>query len=353
MKGTVDLTPGISLSHGSKPYIIAEIGANHNGDMELARKHIASAAKCGAHAAKFQSWTTKSLICRAEYEANTSYDDSPKKHFGSLEEMVERYYLRPDQHHELAGVCEEHGVDFVSTPFSEEEVDLLMELEVPFLKAASMDINNLPLLRYMARTGRPLVLSTGMATLGEIDRALETVAAAGADEVVLLHCISIYPPKNEDIHLRNIPMLHDAFGVPVGLSDHSIGTSVPLAAVALGACLIEKHFTLDKDLEGWDHEISADPAELVEICGQAEVVHAALGNSHRTVSQAELEKRLKFRRSIVAARTLPAGTKLKESDFAYKRPGTGFPPSDVPVLVGRTTARDLDYDHLFTADDFA
>lgn len=318
----------------SSPYIIAEIGANHNGDMKLARDMIKSAVECGADAVKFQSWSKTSLIAREEYDRNQSYDDSPKKHFGSLEAMVEKYYLRPEQHYELKAFCNELGVDFCSTPFSEEEVDLLQDCGVPFYKVASMDINNYQLLHYLSDMGKPIVLSTGMARLGEIDRAVELLTQKGVKDVALLHCISIYPPKDEDIHLNNITMLQQAFDLPIGFSDHSIGFSVPLASVALGACIIEKHFTTDKNLPGWDHEISADPTELGIICREAPKIVASLGNYRRTVSSAEEAKKAKFRRSVVTKRDLPEGHILSEDDLTSKRPGTGISPDQLHMLVG-------------------
>lgn len=335
----------------SKPYVIAEIGANHNGDMELARTMIKSAVDCGADAVKFQSWNSTSLIAKEEYDRNQSYDDSPKKHFGSLKEMVEKYYLRPEQHHELKAYCDELGVDFVSTPFSEEEVDLLQDCGVPFYKVASMDINNFQLLRYLAEKGKPVVLSTGMARLWEIDKAVDLLSGLGVQDIALLHCISIYPPKDEDIHLNNITMLQQAFGLPVGFSDHSIGFSIPLASVALGACIIEKHFTTDKDLPGWDHEISADPNELTIICRESRKIVASLGNFHRTVSPAEEAKKTKFRRSVVVKYDLAKGHILREEDLTSKRPGTGIPPDQLHMLVGQALQVDKEADTLMKWED--
>lgn len=329
-----------------EPYVIAEIGANHNGDMDLARQMIDSAISCGADAVKFQSWTPKSLIAREEYDRNQKYDDSAKKHFGSLKEMVDKYYLREDQHHELKAYCDSKGVDFCSTPFSTEEADMLESLNVPFYKIASMDVNNLELLKYVAAKGKPVFISTGMSTLGEIELAVKTMNSAGCKDIALLHCISIYPPLYEDIHLRNITMLQQTFGLPVGFSDHSIGFSIPLASVALGSCIIEKHFTTDKDLPGWDHEISADPFEMKVICSESKHVIRSLGSFVRTVSDAEEQKKLKFRRSIVTNRSLKAGHILKQSDLSSKRPGTGISPDLVHQLVGRTLKIDLGEDVL-------
>jgi N-acetylneuraminate synthase len=334
----------------SEPYIIAEIGSNHNGEMELAKAMIDAAAACGADAVKFQSWTPQSLIAKEEYERNQKYYDSPKKHFGSLREMVEKYYLREEQHYELKQYCDEKNIDFCSSAFSTQEVDLLLKCNVPFIKVASMDINNFQLLSYLADKGKPVVLSTGMATLAEIDRAVECLYKNGCKEIILLHCISIYPPLYEDINLRNITMLQQAFGLPVGFSDHTIGFSVPLASVALGACVIEKHFTTDKDLPGWDHEISADPSEMSIICREAANIARSLGSFVRKVSQAEEEKKLKFRRSIVVTKNLKAGHVLLPEDLTSKRPGTGISPDLMSHVIGRKLLVDVEEDSLLKWD---
>lgn len=352
MNKTVLLQNGIELKNFGTPFIIAEIGSNHNGDMQLAKKIIDAAKACGCDAVKFQSFNDKSLICKAEYEANTKYNDSPKKHFGSLEEMVKKYYLREEQHYELKEYCDNIGIMFSSSPFSIEEVDLLIKLDVPFLKVASMDINNYPLLRYIASKGKPIILSTGMATLSEIDTALRIIENEGNYQIVLLHCISIYPPLYEDINLLNISMLQQTFTYPVGFSDHSMGTHIPLAAISLGSCVIEKHFTIDKRLPGWDHEISADPSEMQMIVAQSKQVNIALGSFNRVVSAAEEIKKQKFRRSIVVKHDLIAGQVLSQNDLTSKRPGTGMPVDLIDLLVGRTIKRDINYDSLLKWEDF-
>lgn len=351
MDKTVLLSTGFELKNFGKPFIIAEIGSNHNGNMHLARKIIDAAKECGCDAVKFQSFNDKSLISQAEYNANTVYNDSAKKHFGSLREMVEKYYLREEQHYELKEYCNKIGIIFSSSPFSNEEVDLLIKLDVPYLKVASMDINNYPLLRYMASTKKPILLSTGMATLAEIDNAVHIIEKEGNSQIVLLHCISIYPPAYEDIHLRNITMLQQAFPYPIGFSDHSIGTHIPLAAVALGSCVIEKHFTIDKELPGWDHEISADPSEMKAIVAQTKLVNTALGSFNRIVSAAEEIKKLKFRRSIVAACDLVNGQIIGKDDITSKRPGTGLPADLADYILGRTVKRDIPYDSLLKWED--
>lgn len=334
------------IANYASPYIIAEIGANHNGDMVLAKQMIDAAVNCGVHAVKFQSWTPQSLIAKEEYDRNQKYDDSPKKHFGSLKEMVEKYYLREEQHYELKDYCDTKNIDFCSTPFSIAEVELLDKCEVPFYKIASMDINNVQLLEYIADRKKPIVLSTGMATLGEIDYAVELLKKNGAGDLALLHCISIYPPAYEDIHINNILMLQKTFGLPIGFSDHTIGFSIPLASVALGACIIEKHFTTDKNLPGWDHEISADPYEMKIICEESKKIARSLGSMQRRVSPAEEAKKEKFRRSIVTNKILKKGHILTESDLTSKRPGTGINPNLISQLVGRELRTNVNEDCL-------
>lgn len=336
---------------GNPPYIIAEIGSNHNGDMDLCRRLIDAAAEAGAHAVKFQSWTESTLIAREEYDRNTEYSDK-KRHFGSLRDMVRAYQFTTEQHFEAHAHCVERGIAFCSTPFSQDEADLLERLEVPFFKIASMDIVHLPFLRYVARKQRPMLMSTGMATLAEIERAVQTVRAEGNEQIVLLHCISIYPPNYEEIHLRNMAMLQQAFDVPLGFSDHTLGSAIPLAAIALGACVIEKHFTLDKDMAGWDHAISADPDDLRVIVEEGRNVFAALGSTIRAVSEAEMEKRKKFRRSLVALRALPRGHVLTEDDLGAKRPGTGISPDELQWALGRKLARDVQPDQVLHWSDF-
>lgn len=341
------------ISNYSEPYIIAEIGANHNGDIHLAKKMIDVAVNSGVDAVKFQSWTPDSLIAKEEYERNQSYDDGDggKKHFGSLKEMVSRYYLKKEEHFELKQYCDEKGIDFCSTPFSKDEVDLLEELKVPFYKIASMDINNDELLSYIAKFGKPMILSTGMATLAEIENAVRIIEKKKNTNIIILHCISIYPPDYKDIHLNNITMLQKAFPYPIGFSDHSVGISIPLASVSLGACLIEKHFTLDKDMPGWDHAVSANPNELGVIVKESKNISNALGNYYRVVSKDEEAKKLKFRRSIVLTESMKKGQILKIENIRSKRPGTGIAPNEIKYVINRKVNRDIEADELIQWED--
>jgi N,N'-diacetyllegionaminate synthase len=331
---------GRSVGPGEPPWVVAEIGANHNGDMELCRRLVNAAQDSGADAVKFQSWSKDSLISRPEYARNTRYAKLDPSAL-TLEQAVERYQFTPDQHREMAAYCRQRGITFFSSCFSAREVELLESLDAPVYKVASMDVNHLPLLDVIAATRKPIILSTGMATMGEIERALERLRRGGAGPVALLHCVSIYPCPPKEVNLRNIPMLAYAFGVPVGFSDHTAGVAVPLAAVALGACILEKHFTVDKALEGWDHAISADPAELAAIVHGSRAVHEALGKSERVLGAAELEKRKAFRRRAVARRDLKRGRRLAAEDLEFKRPGTGIAPDEVAFAAGRVLARDV------------
>ena len=212
----------VAVGGDNPPYIVAEVGSNHNGDMDLCLRLIDAAAEAGADAVKFQSWSETSLIANEEYERNPTYADK-KKHFGSLREMVRAYQLTPEQHVVARDHARERGIAFCSSAFAPAEADLLADLDVPFIKIALMDVTNLPLLAHVAGTGKPVVISVGMATLGEIDRAMETVRAQGNEDIVLLHCVSIYPAPPSTVHLRNIETLRRAFDVPVGFSDHTMG----------------------------------------------------------------------------------------------------------------------------------
>ena len=333
------------IGAGYPPYFIAEIGANHNGDMKLCKKMIDIAESCGADAVKFQSWSSNSLISKSEYERNTDYADK-KRHFGSLKSMVEKYKLTAQQHRDIFDYCSSLNIDFLSSCFSPAEVDLLESLGVIAHKISSMDVTHVKLLEYVAATGKPIILSTGMASLSEIDRAIYVLKQNGSGPIVLLHCVSIYPPEMKDVNLNNIPMLRSAFELPVGFSDHTIGTSIPLASIALGACIIEKHFTIDKDMDGWDHWISADPDELKDIVTEGRAVFEALGSTRRIVSDAELEKQKSFRRSIVLVGDKKQGDILTLADLNYKRPGTGISPDEVNYVLGRKLSKNLEDDHV-------
>jgi N-acetylneuraminate synthase len=266
---------------------------------------------------------------------------------------VARYQLTPDMHVEAAAHCRERGITFLSSCFAAEEVDRLDDLGVPAFKIASMDVNHLPLLTHVASKGKPVVLSTGMATLGEIERALTTLRDGGSGPIALLHCVSLYPPRPELLNLRNIGMLQQTFDVPVGYSDHTLGTAFPLASVALGACMIEKHFTLHHDMEGWDHAVSADPTELRDLVRHSHDVFAGLGHADRRLSTDEVSKRRSFRRRLVVTRPMDPGERLSIADVEFKRPGTGICPDELAYVIGRTLTRGVGRDEEIEWTDLA
>ncbi len=321
-------------------FVIAEIGANHNGDIKLAKKLIDEAINCGCDAVKFQSWSKESLYTKSFYKDNIS-----------LEKTMEELSLSKEEHINLNDYCKENNIIFFSTPTTPEEVDMLEELDVPFFKVASMDLNNLPFIKYIALKGKPIILSTGMGTLSEIEEALNTIYKVGNREVVLLHCVSIYPPDDSIVNLKNMLMLKETFGLPVGFSDHTIGISIPLAAIASGAKVVEKHFTLDKTLPGWDHAVSANPEEMKTIVQEGRRIIKALGSYQRIISEAEIEKRKSFRRSIVTKRDIKKGETIREEDLTSKRPEIGIKPSEIKYVVGRKVNRDISEDEIITWED--
>ena len=330
------------------PTIIAEIGANHNGDTDLALKMIRAAKVAGADFVKFQSWSDTDFICRAEYARNTQYADA-HRHFGTLEEMVKAYQVTPEQHRIFHKACGEVGIGFCSSVFSQRGIDILESLGVPFHKIASMDVTNHDLLRRVGATTKPVIMSCGMATLGEIEAALQVLDDAGCPAVTLLHCVAVYPCPPDDVNLAFMDTLRTAFARRVGFSDHTAGIGSAIAAVARGACVIEKHFTLDKTMAGWDHHISATPLELAALVTGCREAAAAIGDSRRTFSKAEMAKASYFRRSWVTTRDLPAGRVLTADDLDAKRPGTGIPPNI--SIVGRTLRNTLDADMTIRAED--
>lgn len=336
-----------------KPYIIAEIGSNHNGDMNLAKKMIDEAKRCGADCVKFQSWSKDTIFSEKVYQDNYFLkDDYRNRTDYTLKEIVDEYSINREDHYLLNEYCKKVGIDFNSTPFSKSEVDLLVdELDVPFIKIASMDLNNIPFLTYVAGRGKPVVISTGLCGLADVSDAVECLQKNGCQKIILLHCVSIYPPADDMVNLNNIDMLRNTFGCKVGYSDHTIGTVAPLLAMAKGVCIIEKHFTLDKSMVGWDHKVSANPEELKVICNAAKVGYKMLGSYQKIVNEDE-ERRNAFKRSIVAARKIKCGEIITEDDIDFKRPGTGIEPKYYSFIVGRRATRDIQKDCILSREDF-
>ncbi len=349
----IQLTSKHAVGDDSEPYIIAELGSNHNGDMDIAKKMIDAAKEAGANCVKFQSWSKDSIFSRKAYEDNYFLaDDYRDRDDYTMEEIVEEYSISEQELLEMKKYSDKLGIDCTSTPFSEKEVDFLVdEMNTEFIKIASMDVNNYPFIDYIAKKNLPIVLSTGLSTLSEINNAIETIENAGNNKIVILHCVSIYPPEDDEINLCNIDTLSGMYEYPVGFSDHTLGTAIPIAAIAKGACMIEKHFTLDQTMEGWDHKISTTPDELREIVNGARKVHLALGTK-RVYQEENQERILAFRRSIVAARDIAAGEIFDEKMLDYKRPGTGLAPGEIVNLIGKKARRDIEYDRIITFEDY-
>ena len=314
---------------------------NHNGDISLARQQIHAAAQAGADTVKFQSFSAEKLVV-----AGTPTAAYQKTNSGDTDQMamLRRLELSEPMHRELAAFADSLGIEFMSTPFDEEAADMLVSLGVRRIKVPSGELTNHPLIAHVARKGLPLIISTGMATLEEvgdslavIERTRREVGLDGplADALTLLHCTSNYPTELEDVNLRAIQTLGSTFGVPVGYSDHTNGILVAVAAAALGAHVVEKHFTTDRTLPGPDHQASIEPREFAEMVRQIRAVGRALGDGQKVPRASELPVRELVRRSIVAARDIPANRIITADDLALRRPGHGLPPAEILNVVGR------------------
>lgn len=324
------------IGSGHPAFIIAEAGVNHNGELALARHLIDAAVDAKADAVKFQTFRAERVAspsaAKADYQVQTTGEGQ------SQLDMIRKLELPAAAFGELAAYCRERGILFLSTPFDFESVDVLERIGVPAYKIASGELTNDPFLDFVARKGKPTILSTGMASLAEVEAALSILRTAGNRDLALLHCVSNYPASAADANLRAMKTMADAFGVPVGYSDHTVGIEVSLAAVALGASIIEKHFTLDKELPGPDHKASLSPDELAALVRGARRVEASLGHGRKEPTPAEAGTAAVARRSVAAARDIAAGETIDASDLECLRPGTGIPPARLRELVGRRTA---------------
>ncbi len=314
-------------------FVIAEAGVNHNGSVELACQLATTARDCGADAVKFQTFKADKLVTleapKAEYQRAATPNGE------SQFDMLRALELSDASHRVILEHCRKIGILFLSTPFDEASADLLEVLGVPAFKVSSGELTNLGLLAHIARKGKPIILSTGMADLTEVEQAVATIRQTGNGEVVLLQCVTNYPAAPADVNLRAMATMAQAFQVPVGYSDHTIGNQVAFASVALGACVLEKHFTLSRDLPGPDQKASIEPQELAELVRGIRVVEAAIGNGRKEPAASEAASSAMARRSLVAAATIPAGAVLTESLVTTRRPGTGLPPNMRGQVVGR------------------
>jgi len=332
-------------------FIIAEAGVNHNGSIDLALRLVDAAKASGADAVKFQTFRADLLATRSAHKA--PYQERTTANSESQFEMLHRLELDTAAHQRLIDHCRKIGIQFLSSPFDMESADLLATMKVPLFKVPSGEITNFPFLQHIAHKGRPVILSTGMSTLGEVEEAVRVLQEAGASKLTLLHCITEYPAPYDEVNLRAMQTLKSAFGLPVGYSDHTPGIDIAIAAVALGAEVIEKHFTLDRTLPGPDHAASLEPDELQQMVAAIRHVEAALGSGIKAPAPCELPNITVARKSVVAARSLAAGYRIAIGDLDIKRPGNGLAPKLLPALIGRTLRTAIAKDEIISWDHLA
>jgi len=339
------------IGPGRPCFIAAEIGINHNGDLDLARRSIAAAKSAGADAVKFQNYRTEDFV--RDRSLTYTYRSRGSEVTESQFELFKRCELGRDALIALARYCAELDIAFFTTPTGEDGIADAVAAGARVLKNGSDYLTHLPLIRAMAGTGLTTVLSTGMATLAEIDDAVRAFRSAGGHDLVLLHCVSAYPAPLASINLRKIPALAAAFDCPVGFSDHTAGVTAATAAAALGAVMVEKHFTLDRNLPGPDHWFSSDPGELATLVRAIRDAEAALGHSRLVRADADDSMRETARLSCAAGRELPAGHVIVPADVVFCRPGHGLPPKGLDWLAGRRLVRAVAAAHVFAPGDFA
>ncbi|WP_027869582.1 N-acetylneuraminate synthase [Eubacterium sp. AB3007] len=322
--------------------IIAEIGVNYNGSMEIAKRMVDEIARCGVDVAKFQTAVPENLVSRfaqkADYQKETTGGEE------SQLEMIRKIMLPLEAFAEVKAYCEKAGVEFLSTPFDLESIDYLDSLGMRLWKIPSGEVTNLPYLIKIARTGYPVIMSTGMCTLTEISEAVDVLNHYGAGDLTILHCTTEYPAPKDEVNLRAMDTLRETFGVPIGYSDHTEGIEVSLAAVARGATVIEKHFTLDKNMEGPDHKASTEPAEFRQMVQSIRNIERALGQGGKTVSPSEARNMTAARKSIVAARKITQGEVFTEDNLTTKRPGDGISPMRWFEVIGQKAPKDFEQD---------
>lgn len=337
------------VGEGKPCFIIAEAGVNHNGEIKLAKELIDVAKEARADAVKFQAFRAEELA--TETIAKESYQ---KVLTGSEEtqfEMLKRLEFSKRALAELKAYSEEKGIIFLATPYDEKSADLLDEMGVPAFKIGSGEITHIPLLRHIAKKGVPIILSTGASNLQEIREAVNEIKRTGTKDIILLHCTSNYPVKLEDVNLRAMQTLKSEFNLPVGYSDHTLGIEVPITAVALGACVIEKHFTIDKSLAGPDHKASAEPDELKQMVNSIRKTELALGSPIKKPCKSEKETLKLGRRSLVSKTEIKRGETLTEYSIAVKRPGTGIMPKHLMDFCGGKAVRDIKKDEILSWQD--
>ncbi len=331
-------------------FIIAEAGVNHDGDVGKARQLIDIAAEAKADAVKFQTFTGEKLASK-DARLATYHQKGAVSEQENLKELLRRLELSREEHRELFDYAHSKGIMIFSTPFDEESADFLEELGVDLFKIASFSPTNYPFLRHVARKGKPLIMSTGLHTLGEIEEAVKIIYETGNRQLALLQCTSHYPSSPVDANLKVMETLRSAFQLPVGYSDHTMGIHIALASVAMGANIVEKHFTFDTAAFGVDHDASISPKELQELVRGVREVESAMGVSVKTIPEIEKEIQRVHRPSLVSRVFIPAGTTITEGMLVIKKPGTGIHPRDLPWVVGRKARVDIEADRLIRKEE--
>lgn len=340
---------GFKVGDDNPPLIIAEIGLNHNGDINMAKELIAKANECGVNIVKLQTYSDDGRVSQTAKSAK--YADKTLQMEETTWEMFKRYQLSAEDHLELFDYAKDVGIPVISTPFDENSVDLLYDLGVEAFKIASFDIVNLTLLRFIASKQKPIILSTGMSSLADVEEALDAIAIEGNPNVVLLHCISSYPSSPLDVNLKVINTLKQAFNVPVGYSDHTIGNLIANVAISLGANVVEKHFTLNRHLEGPDHILSADPNQMAQLVDDRNIIYSALGNGIKKPAPSEYRQINLQRKSIFTSVSIKSGEKITLDNIVIKGPGHGLLPKYFQIILGKTVTRDIGADTPLTWDD--
>lgn len=335
MSGQTEMNMLGSLDDPCK--VIAEVGVNHNGSLETAKTLIDRASDAAVDVVKFQTFVPEEIVSEGTEKAAYQERAESKTQY----EMLERVSLSRSEIDELADYCEQQGLEFMSTPYDPQSVDVIESVGVERYKIASADIINKPLLEAVVETGKPVILSTGMATLGEIERTVNWLQTNDCTDFSLLHCVSCYPAEPWQVNMRFMETLSMAFDVPVGFSDHTLGTHIPVMAASCGATVIEKHFTLDRTMEGPDHFASLEPDELATMVDKIQDVEAAMGETTRILTDAELENRRPMRRSIHTRKSLNAGTNISRDDVKIIRPNDGIDPWHFDDIIGSTLSRDV------------
>jgi len=339
------------FNDGDETIVIAEVGVNHNGDLAIARKLVDAAVAAGAHILKFQAFRSEKEISR--YAAKTPYQQETTTEQGSQLEMCKALELSASDLREMKIYCAERNVPFLCAAFDFDSVDLLVdELKLSTIKIPSSEVTNIPFLEYIGSKKSAVILSTGASMLAEVGQAIDALKRSGCPELMLFHCVSSYPAPHNEVNLRSMLTLKSAFGLPVGFSDHTIGGQTAIAAASLGACAIEKHFTLDRNMPGPDHRSSIEPHELAEMVRGVKIANMSLGSPTKQPAPCELPNLALIRKSLVAAQDLKKGTRLTRNMIEIKRPRGGIEPVDLNKIIGLTLTRDVAEDMFLTWEDF-